>query len=137
MGAVNINPAMLAWARETAGFSLEQAAEKLAVRPNSKATAAEKLAAVERGERPVSQGLLDKAVTPYKRPLLTFYLEQPPPRGDRGEDFRTLAVAHPPRENVLLDALVRNLKARQQLVRQVLIGRHAEFVSVARAPQGA
>lgn len=121
MDAVTINPAMLEWARETAGFSLEQAADKLAIRSNRKVSAAEKLAAVESGKKPVSQGLLNKAVTTYKRPLLAFYLERPPPRADRGEDFRTLPGAHPPRENALLDALVRDLRARQQIVRDVLL----------------
>lgn len=115
-----INPRILSWARETAGLSLEEAAGKLGLSSTAKANAAEKLAQVERGERPVSRGLLEKAATAYRRPLVTFYLPQPPTRAERGEDFRTVTGPRP-REDAMLDALVRDVRTRQQLLREAIL----------------
>lgn len=118
--AVQINPRLMTWARETAGLSLEEAAEKLGLKTTAKASAAEKLLAVEDGTRPVSQGLLQKSVAAYRRPLITFYLPQPPAQGERGEDFRAVTGAVSPRDDAMLDALVRDVRARQQMLREVL-----------------
>jgi Zn-dependent peptidase ImmA (M78 family) len=56
----------------------------------------------------------------YRRSLLTFYLAEPPKKGDRGEDFRTLPPDRSVAADALLDALIRDLKARQSLVRATL-----------------
>ena len=57
----------------------------------------------------------------YRRPLLTFYLPKPPLKGDPGTDFRTLAGdAQSPTRAANLDALLRDIKARQSMVRAVL-----------------
>jgi Zn-dependent peptidase ImmA (M78 family)/transcriptional regulator with XRE-family HTH domain len=115
-----INPAILKWARETAGLSLAEAAEKLGLKDTAKATAVEKLTAVESGGRDPGQTFLTKAATAYRRPLITFYLPAPPPRGDRGEDFRTLSGSTSARDNALLDALLRDVRARQQMLAEAL-----------------
>ena len=47
--AQNINPRMLSWARETAGFSIEEAAAKLGFSNSKRVTATEKLQAFEEG----------------------------------------------------------------------------------------
>jgi len=88
---LQINLEILSWARETAGLSPEEAAPKLGLKSNAKATAAEKLLQAEGGARPVSRGMLEKAATAYRRALVTFYLPRPPVRAERGEDFRTMA----------------------------------------------
>ena len=49
--AEQINPRMLTWARETAGLSVEEAAASLGLKDSAKATAAEKLLALEAGRR--------------------------------------------------------------------------------------
>ena len=116
-----INPKLLAWARETAGLSPAEAAAKLGLKSTAKATAAQKLLEAESGERPVGQAMLEKAVAAYHRPLITFYLPQPPVRAERGQDFRTFAGTAPPRDDGLLDALIRDVRALQQLVREVLL----------------
>lgn len=116
-----VNPQILVWARETAGYDVSEAARKLNFSHGKNATAEQKLAAYERGEKPPSRSLLVKMSKQYRRPLLTFYLEAPPVAADRGEDFRTLAHAIDPSENAIVDALVRNIKARQQIVREALI----------------
>ncbi|MFC7739369.1 ImmA/IrrE family metallo-endopeptidase [Roseomonas sp. GCM10028921] len=139
--AVQINPRLLAWARETAGLSPEEAAAKLGLKATTKITAAEKLLEAERGERPVSQTLLEKAAEAYRRPLVTFYLPKPPARADRGEDFRTVAGAASPREDAMLDALIRDVRARQQLLREALLDdedtRALPFVASSRIGEGA
>jgi Zn-dependent peptidase ImmA (M78 family)/transcriptional regulator with XRE-family HTH domain len=116
----DINPRILAWARETAGLTVEEAADKLALGSSERATAASKLSALESGDRSPTSAQLLKAAALYKRPLITFYMPEPPQRGDRGEDFRTAPGEVSKRANGLLDALLRDVKARQQMVRNVL-----------------
>jgi len=137
-----INPRILSWARETAGFSPEEAAEKLGLKSTARASAAEKLLQAETGARPVSQGLLEKAAVTYRRPLITFYLPQPPTRGDRGEDFRTVTGAAPSlRQDALLDALIRDVRTRQQLLHEAMLEdedtRLLTFVASSRTSDGA
>jgi Zn-dependent peptidase ImmA (M78 family) len=55
----------------------------------------------------------------YRRPILTFYLEQIPRPSDIGEDFRTLPEQGDP-TNALLRALLRDIKARQTLIREIV-----------------
>ena len=64
--------------------------------------------------------MLSKMAKIYRRSLLTFYLPMPPRKGDRGEDFRTVAENRTASSDVEVDALVRDLRARQSLVRAVL-----------------
>ena len=60
----------------------------------------------------------------YHRPLLTFYLAAPPRQSERGMDFR-----RPPGTSSTLqprvDALVRDVRSRQSLVRATLIAEDA------------
>ncbi|HEY5209589.1 MAG TPA: ImmA/IrrE family metallo-endopeptidase [Stellaceae bacterium] len=55
----------------------------------------------------------------YRRPMLVFYMNGPPPKGDRGEDFRNVPQRHSDAEP-LVDALVRDIKARQSMVHAIL-----------------
>ncbi|MEJ0015789.1 MAG: XRE family transcriptional regulator [Acetobacteraceae bacterium] len=115
-----INPDILKWARETAGLSLAEAAEKLGLKDTAKATAVERLHKLESGDGDAGQSLLRKAVAAYRRPLIAFYLPAPPRRGERGEDFRSQARSVSARDNATLDALVRDVRARQQMLREAL-----------------
>lgn len=56
----------------------------------------------------------------YRRPLLTFYLPRPPRAGFRGQDFRTLPAKPPVSDEALLDALIRDVNARHQLLKSAL-----------------
>ena len=56
----------------------------------------------------------------YRRPLLAFYMSGPPRRGERGQDFRTVQADDFSETNALLDVLIRNVNARQGMVRSVL-----------------
>jgi Zn-dependent peptidase ImmA (M78 family) len=136
-----INPRMLFWGRETAGLSIEQAAEKLGLKDTTKARAVDKLRALEAGERAPSQTQLLRAAAAYRRPLIAFYLPEPPRRGQRGEDFRTVTGAVSARDNGILDALLRDVRARQQMLREVLQDEDEAhplpFVASARMEHGA
>ena len=119
--ANNINPAILAWARETAGLELEEAAGRLDfIKPKDEESAAERLRAFERGERVPTRNQLVTFASVYRRPLLTFYMKQPPVKGDRGEDFRQTTGNVSRRDNSLLDALLRDIRARQEMVKSLL-----------------
>jgi len=47
-------------------------------------------------------------------------LKEPPRTGERGEDFRTLPASVSPRDNALLDSLLRDMRARQEMLRGLL-----------------
>ncbi len=136
-----INHRLLSWARETAGLSVEEAAKKLGLKDSAKASAVEKLLAFEKGAREPGQTTLLKAAALYRRPLIAFYMAERPQRGERGEDFRMPSVSASARENGMLDALVRDVRARQQMLRQVLQeeeeAQPLPFIGAARIEQSA
>ena len=87
---------------------------------------------METGEDEPTRPVLLKMAKTYRRPLLVFYLAEPPKTGDRGQDFRTLPGHE--KFNPELDALLRDIKARQGLIRSMLEDDKAEtleFVSSA------
>jgi Zn-dependent peptidase ImmA (M78 family)/DNA-binding XRE family transcriptional regulator len=107
------NPEIFRWARESAGLELEGAARAIGIVPKS-------LATIEQGEKEPSRKTLSKMAKVYRRSLLTFYLPVPPRKGDRGEDFRTVVADRTIEAAAGVDALVRDLRTRQRLVRAVL-----------------
>lgn len=118
---MSINPEIVAWARETSGLEIAEAASKLGLHDTKTSTAIEKLWQYESGEKSPSRSLLLKMSTIYKRPLLTFYLKNTPVVKKRGEDFRVLSNDIPARVSAIIDALLRSIKARQSLVRETLV----------------
>ena len=115
-----VNPEILSWARKTAGFSQSDAVEKLGINDARGVAAVDRLAAIESGAKEPSRPLLLKMARHYRRPLVTFYMSAPPRKGDRGEDFRNVRDRHTSSE-ALVDALVRDIRARQSMVRAVLV----------------
>lgn len=116
----NVNPKILKWARKTAGLTPEDAVKKLDINDARGVAALDRLDAIETGKDTPSRPMLVKMAKNYRRPLLTFYLPNIPRKGDRGEDFRTLPELVDESENVLVDAVVRDIRARQALVRASL-----------------
>lgn len=113
----HVNPRIIEWARHTAGLSVEEAAQSLGM------TSSDRLKGIEAGDEAPSRPQLLKMSKQYRRSLLTFYLTEPPRKGDRGQDFRTLPTLPSDRSigaDALLDALIRDLKTRQSLVRSTL-----------------
>ena len=115
-----VNPAIMVWARETASLTQEEAATKLGFHDSSQSSAVEKLARIERGQKEPSRPQLIKMAGRYRRPLLTFYLSKPPQKGNRGVDFRTLPQSDHTPEEAMLDALIREIRARQSMVRVIM-----------------
>lgn len=68
---VDVNPAMLAWARTRAGYTTGLAAKRLGV-------VEEKLLAWEAGTAPLPEGRFERLADMYKRSYLTFFLPEPP-----------------------------------------------------------
>jgi len=116
---ITLNPAILTWARETAGLSLEDAADAIGLNDARGLRGSERLAALEKGENQPSRPLLLKMAKAYRRSLLVFYLTEPPKRGDRGQDFRTVPGAPPPLYDPELDALLRDINARHSIVKSL------------------
>jgi Zn-dependent peptidase ImmA (M78 family) len=136
---LRVNPAILEWARETAGLSPEQAVRRIDLKDARGVAAVDRLSALERGDVEATRPLLLRMAKAYRRPLLTFYLGEPPGRGERIEDFRSL----PERETgteALVDALVRDIRARQDMVRSILEDdedtRPIEFIGSIAMPRG-
>ena len=80
-----INPALLIWARETAGFTRAEAARRLKIEE-------ERFAAWEdpADEDAPSIPQLRKIAALFKRPLAVFYLQDVPPRFEVMRDLRRL-----------------------------------------------
>ena len=115
-----VNPDILKWARETASLSLEDAAAKLSIGEARGVPGETRLAAYEAGEREPSRPLLVRMAKQYRRPLLTFYMSEAPRPGERGQDFRTLPPEHSRTQDALVDAMIRDVRARQEMVRAAL-----------------
>ena len=115
-----LNPEIMVWARETAGLTVDDAARQVGFTNTKSASAVEKLNDIECGRREPTRPQLLKMADKYRRPLLTFYLSQPPEKGERGADFRTHRAGSSPASDALLDAMLRDTKARQSMLRSVL-----------------
>jgi len=115
-----VNPEILIWARETAGLSRADAARKLEIRDAWGVKAADRLAALESGEDEPTRPTLVKMAKRYRRPLIAFYLSAPPRMDERGASFRALTSDLDPETGARVDALIRNVSARQSMVRAAL-----------------
>lgn len=117
---MTLNPEIFTWARNTAGLSADEAARALGFNNTRDRSAAERLRALETGDEEPSRSVLVRMAKAYRRSLLVFYLAEPPRTGDRGQDFRTVPGAPPPLYNPALDALIRDVRGRQTIVRSLL-----------------
>ena len=117
-----VNNRILSWARETIGLSVGKAAKKLGIRDGKTASAGEKLLAYEDGAKDPSESMLIRMSRVYRRPLLTFYLNSPPGKGDRGQDFRTLPhFGSLTGEDFYVDVIIRDVRARQSALKEFLV----------------
>ncbi len=80
-----ITPALITWARDTAGFSLAEAAARLKITE-------EQLASWESPDDEAAPSIpqLRKLATLFKRPLAVFYLPEPPTKFEVMRDLRRL-----------------------------------------------
>ncbi|MGC9158905.1 MAG: ImmA/IrrE family metallo-endopeptidase [Terracidiphilus sp.] len=115
-----LNPQILAWARDAAGLSVDEAAHALGFKDSHDRTAAGRLRAMEAGEEEPSRSVLLNMSRVYHRSLLVFYLSEPPLTGDRGQDFRRAPGARSLEYDPTLDALIRDIRGRQGIIKDLL-----------------
>ncbi len=108
-----IQPTVLAWARTTAGYEVEAAAEKMDLAP-------ETLAAWETGTDQPSIAQLRKLAEFYKRPLAVMYLPEPPRTFRAMHDFRRLPDAGGGRYTPGLTYEIRLAQQRRELALELL-----------------
>ena len=140
MQTIKVNPEILRWARETAGLSREVAARKLQIRDAYGMRAVDRLAALESGQTEPTRPMLVRMSEQYRRPLLTFYLSGPPRVAERAAYYRTLPAHVSETDQAVMDALIRNVRVSQSIVRAVLEdddeSEHLPFVGSVNADDG-
>ena len=102
-----MRPEILRWARESIGYGLEDAAEKIGVRVN-------KLASAEQGEQFLTIRQAEKAAHVYERPLAALFLPAPPQEEAQDAQFRRLPGAPEPPWPPEMIALARRVRAKQE-----------------------
>lgn len=108
-----VNPHIMVWARETAGLTIDEAATKIRLKNHQ-------LEKIERGADIPTPALLRSMAKAYRRPAVTFYLEDIPEESNYGTDFRGQAEEYTPKEKAHVSALLRYAKSSQQLIRATL-----------------
>ncbi|MXW15548.1 MAG: ImmA/IrrE family metallo-endopeptidase [Rhodothermaceae bacterium] len=108
-----VNPDIMVWARKTAGLTIEEAATKIQLERH-------KLEKIERGEDIPTPSMLRRMAEKYRRPPVTFYLEDIPRKSNYGTDFRGRAKEYTPKEEAHVSALLRYAQSSQQLIRATL-----------------
>jgi Zn-dependent peptidase ImmA (M78 family) len=102
-----VNPAVLRWARERGGHSVEDVALRLKRAP-------EVIEAWERGEGAPTYVQLEKlAYKVYNRPVAVFFFPEPPDEPDLRQSFRTLPQAERDALAPTTRLLLREAQARQ------------------------
>ena len=93
---LNVNPVVLKWCREQTGYSIAEVVEKTkisgikATKKTPEISAEQRLTQWENGEDSPSYTALQSLASFYKRPLLTFFMPNPPVVQNKLIDFRTL-----------------------------------------------
>ena len=123
-----INPKVMVWARETAALSGDQAAQALGIR-------ATYLAAIERGDMNPTRDQLARMARSYERPILAFYIQEPPKSDEPLQDFRASVSARNTEQCQDFEVMLRDLQGRHNLIRSASQhdqGRlHLDFVGTA------
>ncbi len=103
-----VEPELLAWARESAGISRDQAAGKLKIHPD-------KLLEWEEGEKRPSISQLRKMAALYKRPIAVFYLSEAPKSFAPLRDFRRVPGPLESRDNSHINHEIRRAEYRREV----------------------
>jgi Zn-dependent peptidase ImmA (M78 family) len=107
-----INPALLVWARKSAGYEITEAAKNLQVDED-------RLADWEEGADQPTIPQLRKMAETYKRPLAVFYLPEPPLTFQPMHDFRRLPEMGSRRFSPNLTLEIRNAHQRRTLALEI------------------
>ena len=112
-GTEDVNPPILIWARQTAGLSLQSAAKKLAISEDT-------LSLIECGKKLPSRAQVQKFSHVYRRSAIVFYLEKPPEQSKKAHDFRSRTLEYHSEQDARLNALLRDVKSRQAILKGLL-----------------
>ncbi len=110
---IPINPAVLVWARERAGLSLEDAAQKF-----------KRMADWEAGASSPTYPQLELLADTFKIPVAVFFFPEPPDVPSINETFRTLPEAELERLPSRMRLLMRKAKAMQMNLAELTQGRN-------------
>lgn len=102
-----IEPALLKWARASAGLTVEEAARKLGQSP-------ERLTSWEEGDDQLTIAQLRDAARIYKRPFAVFYLPEPPRDFQPLRDFRRVPDAETKRLSPELQESIRRAHSQRE-----------------------
>lgn len=117
---LDVNPAILTWARERAGLTPAIAAKRIGFRPSTKCTARDKLVALETGRTQPTHNQLQKISQVYRCPSIAFFMRQPPADERPHTDYRTLPTPLSPEENAALTFLLCDFWTRHDLVKSIV-----------------
>lgn len=107
-----VQPALLVWARESAGLRIEEAATRAEVETD-------KLRRWEEGEEHPTVAKLRKLGEIYKRPIAIFFLPEPPKGFDAQREFRRLPGVTPETESAELRLALRMALFRREAAREL------------------
>ena len=108
-----VNPPLLVWARERAGYALERAAEKFRLGRKSVEERLETLRRWETGEARPTLRQAQELAKLYKRPFTIFFLPQPPHDPPVQSEYRRLRGVKPGNESPELRFALRDLRRRR------------------------
>lgn len=117
----SFSPEIMTWSRETAGLTLEEAADRILPKGSTRSNALI-LRDYELGRVTPDRQIIKAMSKVYHRPLVTFYLSDIPKSGDIGIDMRSLPRGHSAEENARVGAVLRELRAAHSLLRDAIEG---------------
>jgi Zn-dependent peptidase ImmA (M78 family)/transcriptional regulator with XRE-family HTH domain len=131
-----VNHAILEWARKQTDFTPEQAVTRAGIKglKSRGLTAEERLVKWESGQEKPTLNELELIAKAYRRPLLTFFLSEPPRVETRLQDFRTVGDRPVAKGSPEFSAFRRQIEALQKTVRQLVEeqgGKPLEFINSA------
>ena len=125
---VPVTPGLLMWAREEAGLSLAEAAERAkinALKSRGDFLGLEpwqRLQLWENGEAAISFRQLEQVAKAYRRPVLTFFLSAPPKSEATLADYRTVGDrATNPKDSPEFAALTRRIRALHKNIKEIVM----------------
>lgn len=110
-----VTPEVLVWARESAGYSVEEIAAKISQKRVSPTT----IENWEKGEDRPTYAQLEKLAAYYKRPIAVFYFPSPPEEESINQKFRSLPEAYSSALSPRMRYLVRKASAQQINLREL------------------
>ena len=119
---IQITSKVLRWAREQASFTLSQAVARAKIHDlkTTNVSAEERLRSWEEGREGPTLNELRSLAKAYRRPLLTFFLSEPPEPSSKLEDFRTIGDRPVSTNSPEFSAFIRQIEVIQEELREIV-----------------